>query len=137
MRHGLLLRLALALSTAKFSPNRTLPSSDCAMLRTAARSGWHLRRASPRWDAIWQPYANSLSRQKVLILPDQGWGLSGIDRLTLIRARSARAGLTDGFDVAAPDTEQLRQAECSLFDTLAPVWARATSDPKSTRTTDP
>lgn len=137
MRQGLLLRLALALSTARYVPSRTMPPAEYAMLQTAARSGWRLRRASPRWDAIWHPFADNLSRQRVLILPDRGWGLSGIDWLTIIRARSARGGLTDGFDVAAPDIAQFRQAECRLHDLLAPVWARGRNDPRSTRTTDP
>ncbi|WP_333829761.1 hypothetical protein [Pararhodobacter sp.] len=112
------MRLALWVSTARWHPPRGLSDADKAILFAAARDGWWFRRASPRWDAVWRPYACALARVRVVVLPGKGFGMSTYERMALSWLRLAQAGLRTG----TTDPLTLQSAERKRRQSLAPVW---------------
>jgi hypothetical protein len=123
--------LALWGSTSKWRTPDWVPTQDRAILSDAARGGWTLRRAAPRWDTIWQPCARDLARKKVILLPGWGFGMSRHERVALIRAKLAGAGL----QAPDPDPLALQSAQRKCEYALSPVWlgALTRNDKKANR----
>ena len=115
------MRLALWVTTARWHPPRGLPYPDRAILSAAARDGWWFRRAAPRWDALWRPYASDLARMRVVLLPGRGFGMNSDERMALSWLRLVEAGLRPGHT----DPLTLQSAERKRRQALAPVWLKA------------
>lgn len=112
------MHMALWISTARWDPPRGLSDSDRILLSDAARQGWRFRSASPRWGAIWRPYARDLARARFVVLPGRGFGMNTDERMALSWLRLAEAGLRHGDT----DPLTLQSAERKRRQALAPVW---------------
>ena len=114
------LRFLVVATTSRWRPDPRLPLEALDLIAEARAQGWTIRRAAPRFDAVWSREARTCRLLRTLILPDWAARLTPREHAAVIRDRSALCGLTP--EGVRSDPRALASAERKMRAALAPEW---------------